>query len=490
MADDYPDALTIEEKILATQLKKYHQLQEKRLQQVAENPTGNFIFKPVHEAFIRNDKPVRCMFGANKSGKTCLSMLEAVAHAIGKRMWLEQNDPDYLIDIPVPNQGRIVSTSYENGIKKVILPEFRKWCPPDLFRKYNEKESVIYLSNEGTVDAMSHKQDISDFAGPVRYWTGFDEEPPEDVWDECMARHFTTKLRMWLAMTPDPKKRLTWTRTRLFNDETGDVGIFNMKIWDNPVITRKDAERILNMYPDDERKVRETGCFPDAYGFIYSEFKNFMPPAGHVVEDMILDDAWDIYVGIDPHPSAPCAAIFLALDNQQRGIYFDEIYKHCVASELASAIHEKLRGRQAVRYVIDPLANTPDTIFRTTMKLELEKYGIRPIRIADRNFWDGITKVQQLLHPSPPLGQARRFVMRRCKRLIWEFTHYMKGGDDDDKPLDHSRFHMLDAVRYVEMDRPAYHGFRNRRTEYDDEDAEPRTRREMAMAGPMASTGY
>lgn len=43
----------------------------------------------------------------NKSGKTRIGISEDLSYAFGKRYWLSEDDPDYNVNVKVPNQGLI-----------------------------------------------------------------------------------------------------------------------------------------------------------------------------------------------------------------------------------------------------------------------------------------------------------------------------------------------------------------------------------------------
>ena len=47
----------------------------------------------------------RILKPGEKCGKTRISVCESIAHAMGFRPWLRNDDPDYKISIRVPNQG-------------------------------------------------------------------------------------------------------------------------------------------------------------------------------------------------------------------------------------------------------------------------------------------------------------------------------------------------------------------------------------------------
>jgi len=83
------------------------------------------FYKPHPKQCIAHYDParIRCVLGGNRSGKSHFSMVEAYAHAVGKRKWLKEDDPSYSIDIPIPNKGLVIGESFGEQVKKVLIPK-------------------------------------------------------------------------------------------------------------------------------------------------------------------------------------------------------------------------------------------------------------------------------------------------------------------------------------------------------------------------------
>ena len=65
----------------------------------------------------------------NKAGKTEIGIAEDLAHAFGCRIWLPEDDPDYRIDIRVPNMGVIGCETMAHSVPEKIWPTLKKLLP-------------------------------------------------------------------------------------------------------------------------------------------------------------------------------------------------------------------------------------------------------------------------------------------------------------------------------------------------------------------------
>ena len=97
------------------------------------------FFMQMNEAqkkFIRcrnrnGQTPKRRIFEAgNKCGKTHLGIAEDLAHIFGFRPWLEENDPDYKIDVRVPNQFLVGCETLTQSVMQKIWPTLKALIPP------------------------------------------------------------------------------------------------------------------------------------------------------------------------------------------------------------------------------------------------------------------------------------------------------------------------------------------------------------------------
>lgn len=172
-----------------------------RLFSSVENPSV-FGYKP-HEKqldFHSSTHRGRLYIGGNRSGKTVGGVAEDVFRLTGKHPFQEVPKP--------PIRGRIVTVSYTEGIKQIIIPELKRWLPPSELKNgswedsWNANERLLTLENGSTCELMSYDQSLSKFAGTSRHFVHFDEEPPVDIFNECKVRLLDTGGPWTITMTP------------------------------------------------------------------------------------------------------------------------------------------------------------------------------------------------------------------------------------------------------------------------------------------------
>ena len=450
-------ATAVEEKrrrILENGIKYYVPLDAER----GENPSLDF-----HKSRAR----IRALFGGNRSSKTVTGVCEDVWYATGTH--------PYKRDIPIPNYGRICCTDFTNGIEKVILPEFKRWCPKSMIERYDTESRTMYLTNGSTVEFMSYDQDVEKFESASRHWIHFDEEPPQDIYKACRMRLLDTRGDMWFTMTPT--KGLTWVYDEIYEQEGINP---NIKLWlfdslKNPYLNKEEVEEIMKGLDPQEIEARIHGKFVQLSGLIYKEYKSDI----HDIPFFNIPSHWIRVCAIDPHPRISTVVLYVAVCPTQQFIMecrknnihipenisgtdvyivYDEIYSH--EGLLIGDISRLMRVKEGNDYIlyrlIDNSANTPDPIVGTNVREEFEKNGIRTL-LADKDVANRIWRVRERLQTNT------LYFMSSVPNTRWEIRHYAwdeyKIGKDykdaKEKPRKR-RDHAMDDLGYICVSNPKY----------------------------------
>lgn len=417
------------------------------------------------EGFHKSNARIRAIFGGNRSSKTVTGMCEDVWYATGMHPYK---------NIPTPNFGRICCTDFTNGIEKVILPEFKRWCPRHLIHHYDVESRTMHLTCGSTVEFMSYDQDVEKFESSSRHWIHFDEEPPEDIYKACRMRVMDTRGDIWFTMTP--AKGLTWIYDQIY-EQAGinpSIAVWLFDSLKNPYVSQEEIEEIIRGLSEQEVEARIHGKFVQLSGLIYKEYNQ----STHYIPYFPIPQSWGRVCAIDPHPRICTVVVYLAvctpqqfklecnkygvdipqMDNEGEDIYviYDEIYKH--EGLLIKDVCDLMRAKEGHDYVIyrliDDSANTPDPIIGTNVKEEFEKYGMRTI-LADKDVANRIWRVRGRLQTNS------LFVMNSCPNTDWEFRHYAwdeyKIGKDYKDPKEKprkKRDHAMDCVGYIAVSNP------------------------------------
>lgn len=239
-------------------------------------------------AFHKCTKRNRWVLGGNRTGKTECGAVETVWRARGIHPY-RTNRPD--------TAGWVVSVSREvqrEVAQKKILdyldPAWIVDVTMESGRAGNLKSGVIdtlYVANVfGGVSSITFKtyeMGRDKFQGASLDYVWFDEEPPEDVYDECRMRVLDRAGDLYGTMTP--LLGLTFVYRKIFLNEDDDPEIWHetMEWQDNPFLDANEIERLTNALDADVLEARRYGKFSSAEGLVYPEFEQSV----HVIEPFV-----------------------------------------------------------------------------------------------------------------------------------------------------------------------------------------------------------
>jgi len=426
----------------------------------------SYVPHPSQEKFHESTAKEKLYIGGNRSGKTVGAVCEAVFRATGKH--------PYRNDLPVPSRGRVVAVDIEDGIKKIVLPEFMRWVPPSLLKNgsfedsYDKQARTLTLTNKSFVEFMSYEQEVEKFAGTSRHWVYFDEEPPEEIYNECLMRLVDTDGDYWIAMTP--LIEMSWTKDRIYEPWlNGDDSIFVLTVntEENPHIKVEALDRITRGLSDSEKAARRSGQFITRTGLIYAGAfdRGLYQNGGNVIPDIVPNLAaytkgMGYFTCMDHGWANPTVFLFCAYTDAGKIIVFDEMYeskklvKDLAAQYLA---HREQLGIKTVYCVGDPSIQNKNAVTGTSVQSEYQEHGVG-IGLGNNNVGAGIIRVQNLF------ASKLLFISERCEKTLKELDEYRydkfastkmnQRRNPKDTPLKKND-HCMDALRYGVMSRPA-----------------------------------
>jgi phage terminase large subunit-like protein len=161
---------------------------------------------------------------------------------------------------------------------------------------------------------------VTRFAGAAKRWIWFDEEPPREIWSECMARIAAGKdLDIWLTMTPifeDNTGRrvgMTWAYKELYRRQDGKrIWCSGAGIKHNPYLSKVQKEEQMRKYHGAEYDIRINGEFKllsgsmvfdaDSVQYYLDNCKEYKK-RGYLDKGVIVkDERGTLYVWDEPHP--------------------------------------------------------------------------------------------------------------------------------------------------------------------------------------------
>ena len=416
----------------------------------------------VHEkqmTFHRSLKRNRWVFGGNRSGKTECGAVEAIWWARGIHPYRENRkevcgwvvSPTFEVQREV-SQSKILSYLRPEWIVDVVMQSGRKSTPEGGVIDYITIKNV--LGGVSKIGFKSADQGREKFQGASLDFVWFDEEPPLDVYQECLMRVMDRKGEIWGTMTP--LKGRTWVYDEIYMNKRGNPEIWTVTMeWaDNPYLDPEEIDLLTNAFDKESVESRRYGKFGDEGGLVYPEFDESV----HVVDPFPIPHEWQDNISIDPGLHNPLSCHFYAVDYDGNVYVVAEHYEsgrdvdyHAARiKEIADSLgwHRDQKGR--LKCIIDSAANQRTlSSLKSVADLFYEK-GILCDTSVDKDLWSGIAAVKSWLKERPP----RIVIFRNCVNMIREIKGYYWGNGDLPKKEDD---HAMDELRYYLMSKPRPH---------------------------------
>jgi len=393
------------------------------------------------ERFHRCAAPIRGIFTGNQFGKTYAGAMETFWHVAKTHPYLPPitegavNARACCVDFPTT--------------QKVLIPTFQKLIPRRLLKggswekAWSEKERTITFTSDypilgGTIELMSYDQGRKRYQGAVRHLIWEDEEAPQDIHLENIARTLTVPdPKIILTMTPiEPSM---WIVTEIFERAPYDenIVIFTGNSKDNPYVNPKSLEIFINSIKDPaERAARLSGEPMWRVGRIY---KNYGGP--NRLEWFQIPPDWPRVVAIDTHRTKETAVVFAAWSPFGELYCYEEIWVGGPVKRIAARIRQKLGSQMVHLWLIDPSSDVDEKTQNTTsifQKFSENFPDVLKWNNDPNTVWQQIEEVRDYIQVVPETGFPKLYVMNEaCPITDWQLEHYTT------KPKNKA-----DAVRY------------------------------------------
>lgn len=407
--------------------------------------------KQFHSSMARG----RAFIGGNRSGKTVSGGAEAV-------MWLTGKHPFRPTPRP-PVYGRGVAVDFDHGVDLIMKPEVARWMPQSELingswdKSYNKSSHVLTLANGSTLEFLSTDQALDKHAGTSRHFVWFDEEPPQEYFNENLIRLVDVGGSWWLTMTPI--EGMSWTFDDIFlaAQINKEIGLFTATMDENVYINSNEIDMYLTNMTGEERKARREGKYVQLGGLIYQKYwdteRNLLEPIVNGPRWETYKKTWAHFCTMDHGFNNPTCWLWMCADTDGRIVIYDEYYKdHEIVQVHAYQIRERNRllGIDFSYFVGDPSIRNTDPITGTSVQLEYQINGISIVP-GNNDVRAGINRVARMLE------NGQLFITRNCEKLLWEMNRYRWGKWSSRKiTVDHNAKeeplkkddHAMDAMRY------------------------------------------
>lgn len=409
--------------------------------------------------FHKCKKRNRWVFGGNRSGKTecgaveCLWILRGI-HPYKKNRkdvfgWAVSLSQQVQRDVA---QAKILHYLPKSWIAGITMLSGRRDSPAGGIIDQIKIKNVF--GGISTLGFKSCDQGREKFQGSSLDFVWFDEEPPRDIYEECLMRVMDRRGEIFGTMTP--LKGKTFIYNEVYRNVRGNPEMWHefMSWEDNPFLSKKEIKLLEGALDSSALDARKYGKFSDGKGLVYPEFDK----AVHVIPPFDVPREWQDNISIDPGLNNPLSAHWYAVD-WDGNIYVvaehfasgRDIDFHAAAiKEISRKIGWKSDGAGRLNALIDSAANQRTLASSKSVAELFYERGILVNTGVNKDIFAGVSRVKSFLKGGA--GGGKLFIFSCCENMIREFETYRWAAGDTPYKVDD---HCMDELRYYIMSRPA-----------------------------------
>jgi phage terminase large subunit-like protein len=350
-----------------------------------------------------------------------------------------------------------------------MVPKFKRWTPVSALKggswdsAWAAKDMVLTFANGSTIDFVTHGMDIGKMGGVPRHAIGYDEEPPQGIFNEGLMR-LQDFDGIWV-ISATPQNGLDWIYDLLVEPALdgalkGMIDVFEMNSKDNPHLKAKNRDKFFIAMGEEERQIREEGKFVSRSGLVF-------PQIGQNLEAFIVDRDWHgqkvaWYSSVDSGWRNPTAWLWIVVFGDGTAHVVGEHYQSLMTVPMHSEIVKAREKSWGLK--INDLIRSGDP----AMKQKSVNDGNSPLMLyAEQGLYInvegvphsveiGVEKLQQFFRlredgkPMLTISPMCPNLIRELKKLKWaaydsEKQNYSKNKQEVIHKKDD---HAFDALRY------------------------------------------
>lgn len=408
--------------------------------------------------FHKCKKRNRWVFGGNRSGKTECGAVECIWMLRGNHPYRQKRKNVFGWAVSLSQQvqrdvaqAKILSYLPKSWIADITMLSGRKDSPASGVIDQIKIRNV--WGGISTLGFKSCDQGREKFQGSSLDFVWFDEEPPRDIYEECLMRIMDKCGDIFGTMTPLKGRTFIYDEIYLNHRKNPEVWHEFMNWEDNPYLSKKEAKLLENALDATSLDARKYGKFSEGAGLVYPEFDESV----HVIEPFRVPPEWQENISIDPGLHNPLSAHWYCVD-WDGNIYViaehfasgKDIDFHAAAIRSISAkLGWKTDNKGRISALIDSAANQRTLASAKSVTELFTDRGILVNPAVNKNIFAGISRIKAYLKQDN--GEPNLYVFKTCTNMIEEFkTYFWADGDAPVKKDDHC----MDELRYFIMSRP------------------------------------
>ena len=409
-------------------------------------------------AFHKCKKRNRWVFGGNRSGKTECGAVEAVWMARGNHPYRKNRKNVFGWVVSLTSQvqrdvaqQKILHYLRPDWIEEIVMTSGRRDSPASGIIDQIRVKNVF--GGVSVIGFKSCDQGRERFQGSSLDFVWFDEEPPQDIYEECVMRVLDRKGDIFGTMTP--LKGLTFVYEEIYLNRHNNPQIwYEFMEWaDNPFLSKREIKALTEALDETTLQSRRYGKFCTREGLVYPEFDENV----HVIEPFPVPKEWQDTISIDPGLKNPLSAHWYCTDFDGN-VYV--VAEHYAAGQDVDFHAEKIKhicdilgwkrdAKGRISALIDPAAGQRTLASAKSVSELFYERGILADMRVNKDVFAGIAQVKSYL--SRKNGLPDLYIFSNCTNMIREFKGYFWGNDESPVKRDD---HAMDELRYYLMTRP------------------------------------
>lgn len=402
-------------------------------------------------AFHQSLAKSRFVFGGNRTGKSVCGAMETIWYATGLHPFIKI---DHACD------GWVVSLTRQVQ-RDVAQAKILQYLPPEWIVKtvmvsgssftpaHGVIDFILVRNVFGTVSKIGFRnceQGRERFQGVSLDYVWFDEEPPEDIYDECLLRLLDRGGVHWVTMTPLKGRSWVYNRIYLRQERLPELACFWMSWDDNPYLSQEEKQFLIANLSPDVLESRQHGHFVAAEGLVFGNFTE-----ANILEPKLIEHADGYYLAIDPGYRNPTGVVWVVAVGENLYVVSDYEVAGLTVADHSQAILQRTSelgwDLKQVRILIDSAANQKTSACEVSTAMQYRNHGLAVDANVNKNLAQGLLEMKTCFCDANK--KRSLYVFKNCVHLISELRGYYWGdGEQPQKVNDHT----IDALRYVVMD--------------------------------------
>lgn len=393
----------------------------------------------------------RLMLAANRVGKTeGVGGFETALHLTGNYpdWWKGRRFTKPISAWAAGDTGKTVREIIQFKLLGPFNDQGTGLIPKDLIVKTTPKQGIpeaidtIYVKHASggvsEISLKSYDQKRFSFQGTEKDLIWLDEEPPLDIYTECLLRTMTNNGLLMLTFTPlmgMSETVMSFLPNGQMQENTEGSKFVVMATWDDAPHLSEDVKKELwSSIPVFQRDARSKGVPQLGSGAIYP-----VPESDFVVDDFQIPDHWPRVYGMDVGWNRT-AVPWGAIDRESDIIY---LYSEHYRGQAEPSIHaEAIKARGSwIPGVIDPASRGRTQRDGHQLLQDYIDLGL-DLDVAFNGVESGIYEVWQRL------STGRLKVFKSMSNWLSEYRLYRR---DEKGAIVKSNDHLMDATRYLVM---------------------------------------